>query len=139
MFASFELIREEMKAGRSFEEARAKVRQSIVFTTHTPVAAGNEVHEHKLLEYMGAYNGLSYEQVKEIGGDPFNMTVAGLRMARLANGRSRSARPDGAKDVGGRRGRGSHPGRYQRSAQRHLAGQSHPGCLSSWPASDAGA
>lgn len=69
MFASFELIREEMEAGLSFTEARAKVRQSIVFTTHTPVAAGNEVHEHKLLEYMGAYNGLSYEQVKEIGGD----------------------------------------------------------------------
>lgn len=86
MFASFELIREEMEAGLSFKEARAKVRQSIVFTTHTPVAAGNEVHEHKLLKYMGAYNGLSYEQVKEIGGDPFNMTVAGLRMARLANG-----------------------------------------------------
>lgn len=86
LFASFERIREEMEQGLSFEEARARVRRTIVFTTHTPVAAGNEVHEHRLLAYMGAYNGLTYEQVKEIGGDPFNMTVAGLRMSRLANG-----------------------------------------------------
>ena len=40
---------------------------------------------HMRLCYTGAYNGLSYDQMMRIGGDPFNMTVAGLRLARLAN------------------------------------------------------
>lgn len=84
--AGVELIREQMAgAGLSFEAAWAKVRRQIVFTTHTPVMAGNEVHEHRLLQYMGAYNGLSYEQMVRLGGDPFSMTVAGLRLSKKAN------------------------------------------------------
>src|SRR5262249_27219542 len=43
-FAGIELIAERMAAGASFTEAWATVREQIVFTTHTPVAAGNEVH-----------------------------------------------------------------------------------------------
>lgn len=84
--AGIELIRELMDSeGASFEEAWKKVRMRIVFTTHTPVVAGNEVHEHDLLMYMGAYNGLTYGQMLKIGGDPFGMTVAGLRLSRKAN------------------------------------------------------
>ncbi|BDG60913.1 alpha-glucan family phosphorylase [Caldinitratiruptor microaerophilus] len=86
VFAGIELIREQMERGLSFEDAREAVREQIVFTTHTPVSAGNEVHDHGLLRYMEAYHGLSYEQMRRIGGDPFGMTVAGLRLARLANG-----------------------------------------------------
>ena len=63
----------------------AKVREKIVFTTHTPVIAGNEVHDHGLLSYMGMYNGLTYGQMLSIGGDPFSMTVAGLRLSKKAN------------------------------------------------------
>jgi len=85
VFAGIELIREHMARGLDFDEAWQKAREQIVFTTHTPVPAGNERHEHSLLQYMGAYNGLDYEQMKRIGGDPFSMTVAGLRLARLAN------------------------------------------------------
>lgn len=84
--AGIELIREKMEAGDAFEEAWRKTRQEVVFTTHTPVPAGNEYHDHGLLQYMGAYNGLSYEQMASLGGDPFGMTVAGLRLAHLANG-----------------------------------------------------
>jgi starch phosphorylase len=40
--ASFERLRALIVAGRSTEEALALVRQATVFTTHTPVAAGNE-------------------------------------------------------------------------------------------------
>ena len=74
-----------MSTGLPFDQALNATRQQIVFTTHTPVPAGNEAHHHGALAYVGAYNGLSYEQMKQIGGDPFNMTVAGLRLSTLTN------------------------------------------------------
>ncbi len=40
--ASFERLRALLAAGRSREEALAAVRNATVFTTHTPIAAGNE-------------------------------------------------------------------------------------------------
>ena len=89
VFAGLELIQEKMNAGLSFHDAWQKTREEIVFTTHTPVEAGNEVHSHELLQLMEAYNGLTYEQMREVGGDPFNMTVAALRTSRIANGVSK--------------------------------------------------
>lgn len=86
VLTGIELIREKMdNENMSFDEAWAKTREQIIFTTHTPVAAGNEIHEHELLRYIGAYNGLTYGQMTKIGGDPFSMTVAGLRLSRKAN------------------------------------------------------
>lgn len=61
-------------------------RKEIVFTTLTPVKEGNESHDLELLMYMGANNGLTIEQMAQIGGVPFNMTVAGLRLSKIANG-----------------------------------------------------
>lgn len=84
--AATELIKEQMQSGAGFDQAWQRVRSSVVFTTHTPVAAGNESHPLDRLLYMGANNELSREQLVAIGGDPFNMTVAGLRLARKANG-----------------------------------------------------
>ncbi len=86
ILAATELLREAMAAGASLPEAWAAVRQQVVFTTHTPVAAGNESHPLDRLMQMRANNGLSREDLIAIGGDPFNMTVAGLRLARIANG-----------------------------------------------------
>jgi len=85
VFAGLELVREAMATGKSFEDAWRDVRDLIVFTTHTPVPAGNESHDHGVLREMGAYLDFTYEQLVRIGGDPFNMTVAGLRLARHAN------------------------------------------------------
>lgn len=86
VLAGIELIRRKMdEKGMSFDEAWEKTRKQIVFTTHTPVAAGNEMHDHELLRYMGAYNGLAYGQMLRLGGDPFSMTAAGLRLSRIAN------------------------------------------------------
>lgn len=86
VFAGIEMIREEMdNNGLNFNEALEKVKQHIVFTTHTPVIAGNEVHEHELLRYMGAYDGLTYGQMLKLGGEPFSMTAAGLRLSKKAN------------------------------------------------------
>lgn len=87
--AATELIREKMSAGSTFEEAWNATREEVVFTTHTPIREGNEAHPLERLEYMSAYNGLTREQMEQIGGNPFNMTVAGLRLSRISNGVAR--------------------------------------------------
>ena len=86
LFAGFELLREHMASGLNVEEAKAAVRADTVFTTHTPVPAGNETHAIERLNTVGAnVAGLSYEQLVQIGGDPFQMTPAALRLCRKAN------------------------------------------------------
>ncbi|WP_039763633.1 alpha-glucan family phosphorylase [Caldicellulosiruptor sp. F32] len=86
VFAGLELVRYYMEEkGLSFEQALSKAREKIVFTTHTPVEAGNETHPLRLLMYMGANLNLTEEQLVYIGGAPFNMTVAALRLARISN------------------------------------------------------
>ncbi len=85
VFAGVELIHQQMNGGVRFEDALRSVKQHIVFTTHTPVVAGNEVHGHRLLQYMSCYDGLTYDQIIRLGGDPFSMTAAGLRLSKRAN------------------------------------------------------
>ncbi|MGM0471525.1 MAG: alpha-glucan family phosphorylase [Bacillota bacterium] len=89
VLAGTELIQEKMETGQSFQEAYRQTREEVIFTTHTPVKAGNEVHNHDLLRELGAYNGLGYEEMKQLGDDPFNMTVAGLRLSSVTNGVSK--------------------------------------------------
>jgi starch phosphorylase len=89
VFAGVELIAERMAAGEAFREAWDAVRQQIVFTTHTPIPAGNEVHSLAELRRFGACCELVDWEMTRIGGDPFNMTVAGLRLSRRANAVSR--------------------------------------------------
>ncbi len=85
VFAGLELVEEARRAGASLEQALAAVRHKVVFTTHTPVPAGNEVHDLGLMREMGASLGFSDHELESIGGSPFSMTVAGLRIARAAN------------------------------------------------------
>ncbi len=85
VFAGVELIADRMEAGAVFRSAWHEVREQIVFTTHTPVPAGNEVHAIEDLRRLGAGCELVDAELREIGGEPFNMTVAGLRLARRAN------------------------------------------------------
>jgi starch phosphorylase len=85
VFGGLELLVREMSRGLSFEAALEAVRPRVVFTTHTPVEAGNETHSPDLLLAVGANLGLTREQLVYIGGDRFNMTVAGLRLAHAAN------------------------------------------------------
>lgn len=84
-FAALELINEKMSSAMTFEEAWRATRKEVVFTTHTPIIHGNETHTIDKLEYMGAFNGLTQDQMIRIGGNPFNMTVAGLRLSRKSN------------------------------------------------------
>nr|WP_312884155.1 alpha-glucan family phosphorylase [Clostridium psychrophilum] len=83
--AATELIKEKMQSGYSFEQSWNKTRDEVVFTTHTPIVEGNESHDIDKLQYMGAFNGLNRQQMIRIGGEPFNMTIAGLRLSRKAN------------------------------------------------------
>lgn len=75
--AAFELYRQT----QNFK----KLKEMTVFTTHTPVAAGNEVHWVDTLLEGGFFAGLSRHQAVELGGENFSLTVAALRMSRIAN------------------------------------------------------
>ncbi|MFB6290518.1 MAG: alpha-glucan family phosphorylase [Candidatus Bipolaricaulia bacterium] len=86
VFAALKLISEEMESGTGFEQAWNKVRNRVVFTTHTPVEQGNEVHGLRVLEYMGLTDWISAKNLESIGGAPFNMTAAGLKLSKKANG-----------------------------------------------------
>jgi starch phosphorylase len=86
LFAGFELLREEMENnGLSYEEAFEVVKNKTVFTTHTPVIQGNESHPISRLTYMGANLHLTEQQLEELGGSPFNMTVGALRVSKKSN------------------------------------------------------
>jgi len=85
VFAGIEMLAEAMAGGRIFPDAWARTRERIVFTTHTPVKAGNEEHALSDLRRMHACVELSDAEMRIFGGDPFNMTVAGLRLSRRAN------------------------------------------------------
>ncbi len=76
--AAFELLRQ-------YNGDLEKVKRRTVFTTHTPVAAGNEVHWVDTLLEGGFFAGASRERAIELGGENFSLTVAALRMSRVAN------------------------------------------------------
>ncbi|RRQ45191.1 alpha-glucan family phosphorylase [Chryseobacterium sp. SC28] len=70
----------------------AKVKEKLVFTTHTPEEAGNEKHNIYLCHEMSYFSGLSIEEVNNIEGvrdDIFNHSLCALKMARVANGVSK--------------------------------------------------
>ena len=85
VFAGVAMIAERVAAGTAFRTAWDAVRERIVFTTHTPIPAGNEVHPLGELRRLGACCDLGEAEMRTLGGDPFNMTVAGLRLSRRAN------------------------------------------------------
>ncbi|MFV0531126.1 MAG: alpha-glucan family phosphorylase [Flavobacteriales bacterium] len=69
-----------------------EIKKKFVFTTHTPVEAGNEKHDINLLNEMGFFGNVPLEEVRKITGmhdDIFNHTLATLRLSRKANGVSK--------------------------------------------------
>jgi starch phosphorylase len=88
------------KLGLGWQEAREAVHASTVFTTHTPVPAGNDIFTPELMRsYFGSFvnrAGMSMDDLLALGRqDPadanegFCMTVLALRTAGRANGVSR--------------------------------------------------
>lgn len=66
-----------------------KVREHLVFTTHTPEEAGNEKHDIYLCHKMSYFCGMSIDEVRRLTGiqdDQFNHSLTALRFARKANG-----------------------------------------------------
>lgn len=94
-FALFERIRERVEGGMSFDEAAEYVRNTSIFTTHTPVPAGHDVFPfHLMNKYFGNYCkliGLDRETFLQLGVNPrdpsvgFNMTAFSLRMSKFRN------------------------------------------------------
>lgn len=65
---------------------REQVREHLVFTTHTPVKAGNEVHDVDLMLEMGFFGAsVDRKAAVELGGTSFGLTPAALRLSRKAN------------------------------------------------------
>ncbi len=65
-----------------------EVKKRVVFTTHTPEAAGNEEHGYALLQEMSFFYGLTEPEVKSIlglDGPVLNYTLAALKFAGKAN------------------------------------------------------
>ena len=94
-FLAVERLRGYITDGLSFADALAHVRASTVFTTHTPVPAGNEVFAPDLVYHYLAGEiagiGLGWDEfltmAKVDAGDPsFGMTPLALRMASHVNG-----------------------------------------------------
>lgn len=70
----------------------SKLKEHLVFTTHTPEEAGNEKHDIYLCHKMSYFCGLSIDEVRKLTGiedDQFNHSLVALRFARKANGVSK--------------------------------------------------
>ena len=97
--AAFELLREEQALGASWDEAWATVVEQIVFTTHTPVPAGNETYgRDEVLHMLGTLAAETGDPERFLAtgrvdaldpNQPSGMTVVGLRGSRSANAVSR--------------------------------------------------
>ncbi|MBV9101197.1 MAG: alpha-glucan family phosphorylase [Candidatus Dormibacteraeota bacterium] len=98
--APLELARRDIAAGRPRHEAFAAARERTVFTTHTPVGAGNEGYEtSEIADVLAGFPeqvGLDFDGFLHLGRthpdnphEAFVMTPLGIKMSRAANGVSR--------------------------------------------------
>jgi starch phosphorylase len=91
-FLVLERLRELVQGGHTFDEATDLVRQSTVFTTHTPVPAGHDAFPYHLMdEYFGRFwadLAIDRERFLSLGEHEgrFNMTVLALRLSGQRNG-----------------------------------------------------
>jgi glycogen phosphorylase len=96
-FAAVERARELMKATDGVRDAMASSADGVVFTTHTPVAAGHDYFPPELLErYLGGYVWEMREPWERFLGlgrtahdGRFCMTAIAIRMSSIRNGVSR--------------------------------------------------
>jgi starch phosphorylase len=98
--ATLELAREAAERGEPLDRAIAAVRERVVFTTHTPVAAGNECYSAAEMEPalvpLARQIGAPVDALLALGrapgarpGEPFGFTDLALRTSRAANAVSR--------------------------------------------------
>jgi starch phosphorylase len=98
--APLELAARDVALGSSFEDALAEARRRTVFTTHTPVPAGNESYSVQEVKRTAAGLDLrlrgDWDAILDLGRSPgagpdapLGMTQLGLRLSRSANAVSR--------------------------------------------------
>jgi starch phosphorylase len=95
-FLLVERIGEGIRQGLSLSEATEQVRESTVFTTHTPVPAGHDIfsgdvireHCHWWWDELGLTQEdfMALGRHPEMGADQFHMTALALRHASFING-----------------------------------------------------
>src|SRR5688572_12604803 len=94
-FQGLERARERVRRGDGLSEALKHLAKNAVFTTHTPVPAGNEAFDRELVRrYVGPW-------AHDVGSDPeaalvlgeekghFNLTALAIRLSSSVNGVSR--------------------------------------------------
>ncbi|NMB91085.1 MAG: glycosyltransferase family 1 protein [Chloroflexi bacterium] len=94
-FLTLERIREKVQSGVPFDQAAAEIRKGNVFTTHTPVPAGNDQFPLWLMDKYFAHVwpelGLTRDQFIDIArhaqpwGEMFSMPVLALRLSEQRN------------------------------------------------------
>lgn len=94
-FLALERTLELVREGKSYEEALAEVRRTNVFTTHTPVPAGNDQFPLWLIDkyFPGVWTelGITRDQFVDLGrqvapwGENFCMPVLALQLSEHAN------------------------------------------------------
>jgi glycogen phosphorylase len=98
--APVQLAGQDLRSGHPLAEGLAATRERTVFTTHTPVPAGNDTYRRDQVEdaigRLMRELGVSTSEVIALGrtdpndeDEPFGITQAALRMSRAANGVSR--------------------------------------------------
>ncbi len=95
-FLTIQRVREFMAAGMTFDEAAKLVRQTNVFTTHTPVPAGNDEFPLWMMDkyFYHVFDELKMtrDQFMDIArnqqswGETFSMPILALRLSQYANG-----------------------------------------------------
>jgi glycogen phosphorylase len=93
-FLAIERVRVLVEGGATTDAALEEVRRTTVFTTHTPVPAGNEVFDGDLvLRYVGDLArsaGISDDRLLDLGrapdADGFGLTPLALRLSAYRNG-----------------------------------------------------
>ena len=94
-FLGLERVRERVRSGDSLDEGLRAVSRNTVFTTHTPVPAGNEAFDKGLvrryLDFLVREIGCEPDQLLSLGADNgnFNMTVLAIRLSSSTNGVSK--------------------------------------------------
>jgi starch phosphorylase len=94
-FLGLERARELVLRGEGLARALEAVARSAIFTTHTPVPAGNETFELELvrryLEPWAREVGADAAEVLELGAEQgsFNLTALAIRLSSSVNGVSR--------------------------------------------------
>ncbi len=98
-FLVLELVREKVLQGTPFAQAVEEVRAHSIFTTHTPVPAGNDAFPFEMIEkfFVNYWPqlGISHDEFMNLArqdqswGPTFAMTVLALRMSERHNGVSK--------------------------------------------------